>query len=124
MAHAARYRDMPKESFVLNAKLALKLAGDSAPTVANFQANHATGGRFSARHKPGATLVRPLSKAQGWARIPELYAFFHVHCFPWDLHSLSSDDPRETKKMKKSSTETLKRQPSNSGVGLFLRRSL
>ncbi|KIP09730.1 hypothetical protein PHLGIDRAFT_86114, partial [Phlebiopsis gigantea 11061_1 CR5-6] len=106
MTHTARYRDMPKESIVLNAKLALKLAGDSAPTVANFQANHATGGRFSMRHKPGATLVRPLSKAQGWARIPEI------------------DDPRETKKMKKSSTETLTRQPSNSGVGLFLRRSL
>lgn len=72
---------------MFNAKLALKLAGDSTPTVANFQANNATGGRFSVRHKPGATLVRPLSKAQGWARIPELYAFFHIRYIPRDLHS-------------------------------------
>lgn len=94
--------------------------------VANIQADRATGGRFNLRQKSGGTLVRPLSKAGGWARIPELYVLpSREIIFIYLTHY--SDDPRQTKKMKKASTETLKRQPSDStvaGVGLFLRRSL
>ena len=70
MAHSTRFRhDLPNDAFVLNAKLALKLAGDGTPMVANIQADR---GRFNFRQKSGGSLLGSLSKASGWARIPEL----------------------------------------------------
>ena len=75
--------EMPSDSFVLNAKLALQLADDTGPTLANLQVDD-TGNRVLLRHKSKSTpsLLRPSSKA-GWARIQDLFVVL------WLFRSLS-----------------------------------
>lgn len=70
MSYSTRYEDLANDSFVLNAKLALRLAGEDAPVVASLEASNATGSKFILRPK---SVIRPLSKAGGWTRISEQY---------------------------------------------------
>ena len=62
--------DFPSDSYVLNAKLALKLAGDGKPAVAKLEASNARVAKFTPRPYPVMGFSPSLSK-QGYAHPPD-----------------------------------------------------